>query len=138
MAALDVYYAREHGDEPVTVGTVEEIDALIDHVRAESPAIAPILMEVHLSGDPYTQGLDVGVNGDVGVLRYSGREWFEGVYSTGAGPADGEPLQYFYMDTDTEFPPNSEIPLDDVRQAVREFLVTDGDRPANITWQADR
>ena len=135
MAALDVYYARGHGDDPVTVTTVDGIDALIDQVRAESPEGAPILMEVHISGDPYGQGLDVGVNGDRGVLRYSGREWPEGVYSTGAGPAGGKPLQYFYMDTDTEFPSNAEVPLATVRQAVREFLATKGARPTSVAWQ---
>lgn len=137
MAALDVYYARGHGDAPVTVATTDDVDALLDRVRAESPEHAPILMEVHISGDPYSQGLDVGVNGDRGVLRYSGRDWPEGVYSTGDGPAQGEPLRYFYMDTDTEFPPNSDVPLTTVRQAVREFLTTNGARPTCVEWQAE-
>jgi hypothetical protein len=138
VAALDVYYARGHGDDPVTVATVDGVDALIDQVRAESPEGAPILMEVHISGDPYSQGLDVGVDGDRGVLRYSGREWPEGVYSTGTGPADGEPLRYFYMDVDTEFPANADVPLATVRQAVREFLATNGARPTNVAWQSAR
>ncbi|MFB9905614.1 Imm1 family immunity protein [Allokutzneria oryzae] len=138
MAALDVYYARGHGDNPITVSTPDEVDALIDRVRAESPETAPILMEVHISGDPYTQGLDVGINGDRGVLRYSGRDWPEGVYSTGDGLAEGKPLAYFYMDTCTEFPPNAEVPVDTVRQAVRDFLATDGDRPSGIVWQPER
>lgn len=138
MAALDVYYARGHGEHPVTVATADDVDALIDRVRAESPAHAPILMEVHIAGDPYGQGLDVGIGEDRGALRYSGRDWPEGVYSIGDGPADAEPSQYFYMDTDTEFPPNADIPLATVRQAVREFLATDGARPTCVEWQAER
>jgi hypothetical protein len=135
VVALDVYYARGHGDKPVTVTTVDAVDVLIDSVRVESLEQAPILMEVHISGDPYSQGLDAGINGDRGVLRYSGRDWPEGVYSAGSGPAQGEPLQYFYMDTYTEFPPNADLPLAMVRQAVREFLVTLGARPSCVEWQ---
>lgn len=137
MAALDVCYARGHGDTPVTITTPDEVDALIERVRAESPKHAPILMEVHLSGDPYAQGLDVGIKGDRGLLRYSGRDWPEGVYSAGDGPAEGEPLVYFYLDTYTEFPPNAEVSLVAVRQAVRDFLATNGARPAGVKWQPD-
>ncbi|MBB4968139.1 Imm1 family immunity protein [Saccharothrix violaceirubra] len=67
MGSLDVHYLYEHGDTPGTVSTVDEVDALIDRVRAESPPAAPILMEVHRSGDPYAQGLDVGIEVDRGA-----------------------------------------------------------------------
>jgi hypothetical protein len=134
VAALDVYYRRDHGAAPTTVSTSDEVTELIDRVRAESPESAPILMELHLSGDPYTQGLDVGINGDCGVLRYSGRDWPEGVYS--AGSAGRKPVAYFYMDTWTEFPANAEVPLTIVRQAVQQFLATDGARPTCVEWQA--
>ena len=136
MAALDFYYARGHGDNPITVATADDVDALIERVCAESAENAPILMEVHISGDPYSQGLDVGVVGDHGALRYSGRDWPEGVYSTGDGPTDGEPLHYFYMDTDTEFPSNADVPLATIRKAVLEFLATNGARPTCVEWQA--
>jgi hypothetical protein len=135
VAALVAYYARGHGADPLTVATVDGVDELLARVRAESPERAPILMEVHIAGDPYTQGLDVGVNGDRGVLRYSGRDWPEGIYSRGRGTAEGEPLRYFYMDTETEFPANAEITLDTIRQAIREFLTSDGARPNCVEWR---
>jgi Immunity protein Imm1 len=135
VAALDIHYARGHEDNPVTVTTADAVDVLIDGIRAESPESAPILMEVHISGDPYNQGPDVGINGDHGVLRYSGRDWPEGIHSTGNGPTDGEPLRYFYMDTYTDFPSNADIPLTTIRQAVREFLATLGARPNCVEWQ---
>jgi len=137
VAALDVYYARGHGDDPVTVTTPDEVDALVERVRGESPQHAPILMEVHLSDDPYAQGLDVGIKSDRGVLRYSGGDWPEGVYSTGDGLVGGEPLGYFYMDTYTEFPANAEVPLAVVRQALHDFLTTEGERPTGIAWQPE-
>jgi hypothetical protein len=135
VVALAVYYARGHGEDPVTITTGDEVDALIDRVRAQSPAKAPILMEVHIAGDPYAQGLDVGINGDRGVLRYGGREWPEGVFSFGGDQADETPLLYFYMDADTEFPRTAEVPLAVVRQAVRDFLATGGALPSGVTWR---
>jgi hypothetical protein len=135
MGSLDVYYLFEHDDNPVVLSTVDEVDALIDRVRAESPQAAPILMDVHMSGEPYAQGLDVGIADDHGVIRYSGREWPRGVVSTGDGPADGEAHPYFYMGHWREFPANAEIPLEVIRQAVKEFMESDGARPTCVRWQ---
>ncbi|MEU6155155.1 Imm1 family immunity protein [Actinosynnema sp. NPDC047251] len=130
-----MYYLYEHGDIPVTLSTVDEVDALLDRVRVESPPAAPMLMDVHLSGDPYAQGLDVGVAVDRGVIRYSGREWPHGVVSTGDGSADGEPRSYFYMGHGREFPANSEVPIDVIRKAVKEFMESNGARPTCVRWQ---
>jgi hypothetical protein len=135
VIALAAYYARGHGDNPVLVETADAVDLLIDRVRAESPTRAPILLELHLADDPYAQGLDVGVNGDHGVLRYSGREWPDGLYSFGDA-AETTPKRYFYLDSDTEFPASAEIPLAVVRQAVRDFLATGGALPPGVTWRA--
>lgn len=136
MGPLDVYYLSTQ-EYPVVVSTVEEVDALIDRVRAESPPAAPILMDVHLSGDPYSQGLDVGISTDCGVIRYSGREWPEGVVSTGEHAADQTERPYFYMGHWREFTASAEVPLDVIKQAVKEFLMTDGARPTCIRWQPD-
>ena len=137
MGSLDVYYLFEHDDSPVVVTTAEEVDTLIDRVRAESPEQAPILMDVHMSGDPYSQGMDVGVSDDHGVIRYSGRDWPGGVVSTGDGSANGAELSYFYLGHWRGFPANSEIPLDLVRKAIKEFMTTDGARPPSLRWQPE-
>ncbi|MEU4802781.1 Imm1 family immunity protein [Actinosynnema sp. NPDC023587] len=132
-----MYYLFEHDENPIVLTTAEEVDALIDRVRSDSPPQAPILMDVHLSEDPYAQGLDIGVSGGHGVVRYSGRNWPRGVVSVNDGePADGKERSYFYMGHWRGFPANSEIPLDLVRAAVKEFMATDGARPECICWQA--
>jgi hypothetical protein len=135
VGSLDVYYLREHGKNPMVVSTVEEVDALIDRVRAESPPAAPILMYVHLSGEPAAQGLDVGISSDCGIIRYAGREWPEGVLSTGENPDDHTERPYCYMDNWTGLPAGAEVSLDVIRQAVKEFLATDGARPTCVRWQ---
>ncbi|WP_436500004.1 Imm1 family immunity protein [Actinokineospora sp. HUAS TT18] len=135
MGSLDVYYLPEHDESPVVVATEDEVDALIDAVAAQSPSTAPILMDVHLSGDPYAQGLDVGVAAERGLIRYAGRDWPLGVVSTGAAPAGGNPVPYFYMGHWREFPSNAEIPLATIKAAIKEFMSTDGGRPASVKWQ---
>jgi hypothetical protein len=42
-AALEVSYARGHGNQPVTMTAAQELDALVDRVRIESPQDAPTL-----------------------------------------------------------------------------------------------
>jgi hypothetical protein len=134
VGSLDVYYLPEQ-DSPIVVSTMEEVDALIDRVRAESPSAAPILMDVHLSGNPAPQGLDVGISTDCGVIRYSGRDWPRGVMSTGEKRTDQTERPYFYMGHWRKFTASAEIPLDVIREAVKEFLVTDGARPTCVQWQ---
>jgi Immunity protein Imm1 len=71
-----------------------------------------------------------------GVVRYSGRDWPRGVVSVNDDePSDGEERSYFYMGHWRGFPANSEIPLDLVRAAIKEFMATDGARPECIRWQ---
>lgn len=140
MGALEVYYLPEHADHALTVAGPDQVDALISTMSATSPPDAPILAELHLAGDPYTQGLEVGVRTDHGVIRYTGRQWRHGTTSTTQPPDPGpdtRPCAYFYMGHWREFPPNAEVPLTQITQAVKEFLDTDGERPTNIHWQTE-
>ena len=137
MGSLDVYYAPEHGERPVKVETPEQVDALIDRLRAESSDDVPILMQLYVSDDIHGQELSAGVRGNRGVLRYAGRDWFEGVYSVGGAPVCDDAVLYFYMGNDTEFPSDAEIDLDAVRNGVKEYLATDGARPHGVVWRPD-
>ncbi|CRK56026.1 hypothetical protein [Alloactinosynnema sp. L-07] len=135
MGSLDVYYLPEHDESPVMVATEDEVDAFIDKVVAQSPMAAPILMDLHLSGDPYAQGLDVGVVAERGLIRYAGRDWPLGVVSTGEASAGGNPVPYFYMGHWREFPSNAEISLATIKAAIKEFMSTNGVRPICVQWQ---
>ncbi|MEV5754954.1 Imm1 family immunity protein [Actinoallomurus sp. NPDC052308] len=138
MTSLDIWYRGQN--EPVTAASADDVDALIERIRTGLPTGRRIIMDVHLTGDPWSQGLDVGIRadpaGDVGVLRYSGREWRDGVYSTsqhGPSPAVGDEGKLWY--DDSPFPADAELPIDTIREAVREFMTTGGARPQCITWQ---
>lgn len=77
----------------------------------------------------------VGVHGDRGALSYQGAdgrgEEFVHLYSRGDGPA--EPVLY---ETE-EFPPDCEVPLGTIVEALVEFLET-AKRPTSLTWQSAR
>ncbi|PRY43929.1 Imm1 family immunity protein [Umezawaea tangerina] len=138
MGSLNAYYARDHAAEPVTLSTSADVAAFVERLRARSLETGPLLAQVYLTDDVHAQELSAGVDGDRGVLRYAGREWFEGVYSLGDEAGSDEALVYYYMDNDTEFPPNSQVSVDVVRRAVEEYLRTNGERPTGVRWQADR
>lgn len=135
MGSLDVYYLAEHGAKPIVLASSEDVDSLIDQVSAGSPPGAPIMMDVHLSGDPYAQGLDVGVASDRGMVRYAGGDWPLGVISAGTGDAPDVEVAYFYMGNWRGFPARSEISLVTVSQAIKEFMVSNGARPTCVQWE---
>jgi hypothetical protein len=133
LGSLNAYYTRDHAAEPIVLSTGAAVAAFVRRLRAESLDAGPLLAQLYLSDDVHAQELSVGVDGDHGVLRYAGREWFEGVYSIG----DGDAGIYYYMDNDTEFPPNSRVSVDIVQRAVEEYLRTNGERPTNVRWQGE-
>jgi hypothetical protein len=42
------------------------------------------------------------------------------------------------MGNDTDFPVDSEIPIDLIRQATKEFIASGGERPTCVQWQPYR
>lgn len=56
--------------------------------------------------------------------------------SGATGGGDGQ-VAYCAIGHRREFPDHSEIPVDLVRQAVKEFLISGGQRPECVQWQAE-
>ena len=135
MATLNAYYTAEHADNPVVVDSTEDVAALLAGVTREYPDGAAVLITITVADDPWGQELSVGVDGDKGVLRYSGRSDFHGCYSKSAEPSNADPVIYYYVTADTEFPPNSELPARALYAAVSEYLETGGQRPTAVEWQ---
>ena len=59
----------------------------------------------------------------------------DGTYFTQGKPGGPEDVVYYYTGSDREFPADSELPIEVLRQAVKEFLDSGGERPNSPTWQ---
>lgn len=137
----ETYYLHEHGDHPLVVRTDDDIDALIDALMAESfdHSLANLYIverPLNTAGVPdHEFGVAVDAEREVGGLWYlgAGGSW----YSLGAR-SDRDEVYYCYMGNDTGFPLDSEIPLNLIRQAAKEFLDTGGERPTCVSWQPCR
>jgi hypothetical protein len=96
-----------------------------------------VLLTVVVSDDPWKSELSVGIDGNKGVLHYAGEDTPpNGVYSKSPTPTNAEPVVYYYVTADTEFPPNAEIPVSMVETSLIEYLTTSGERP-HVRWLAD-
>lgn len=134
--ALEVWFDEEQ-DVGRTVRTPDELDAVLREIAELSTDEWPVLAQLVFTEDGrpahWSPTFDIGFRRDVGVLFFADSQ--HGYYSKGAGPAVGEPLLYMYMSSDTEFPPNAEVPTDLVRQAAHEVMST-RQRPTCVEWQA--
>ncbi|GAA0589248.1 hypothetical protein GCM10010174_00100 [Kutzneria viridogrisea] len=105
---------------------------------AEQPQarLVALYLGDQLDGDFPSVEFLVGVGGGVpvGVLRVADADglW---VSRNPAGDQGGKPpVAYHYMGVGEEFPPDAELPLDEVRAAVLEY-VRIGVRPTCVQWQ---
>ncbi|MDQ0989392.1 Imm1 family immunity protein [Streptomyces sp. V3I7] len=134
---VQAYYRREHGDNPVLLQNPSDVDALIDALLASRSsenlaALHSLDRSLVPAGVPDHELL-IGADGDrqVGVLGFMDDANFVSL-----GPSKGEgDISYSIMGNVTEFPISSEIPIALVRQAVKEFLSTGGQRPVCVQWQ---
>ena len=130
MTAI-VQVVFDQDQEPVTVSTVEGLDAVLDHVAAGSTLDTPPL--VALDMPDRQRSMMVGLRGSLGVLNYVDFAGGGGSASK-ADSAGVKPPAYFYCDTWTELPSDAEVSIAVVRRAAREFLTT-GERPTCVNWQ---
>jgi hypothetical protein len=135
---VEAYYRKEHAENRPVLGSVEDVDALIESLLA-APAyhnmaeLHSLDRELLSSGFPDHELL-VGVDRDrqVGVLEFMDAEG--NVVTLGASTGRGE-VSYFIVGNPTEFPDRSEIPIELVSEAVKEFLTSEGRRPKCVQWQ---
>ncbi|WP_169735424.1 Imm1 family immunity protein [Actinokineospora inagensis] len=115
------------------------VRALVDRVRQDSVRYdAPLFTQWCVDGDADSPEFCVGVDGDVGVLSYTGRAW-PGLWSSHNGTPDtGEVVTYSYMSNATEFSTNNQIPYPEVLAAAEFFFVSGGDRPSSVAWQEEK
>jgi hypothetical protein len=133
--SLNVYYEAEHADRPVVVDEPGQVRSLLADVRRRYPQGSAVLITVVLGDDPWGPELSIGLDGGRGVVRYAGHDHPAGVYSRNPTPSNTEPVIYYYVTADTEFPPDAEVPTATVEAAMTEFLTTGGKLPTVVEWQ---
>jgi len=124
----------EGTDEATLVRTSVELEALLEKARGVD---YPILLEVLDAASPNRVILNVGLDGDLGVLRYAGGDHRRGVYSINpdSAPSQAEVVLYYYMNIDREFPASAQCPAEVVLRACVEFMETGGGLPSCVEWQ---
>jgi hypothetical protein len=132
VAKLEAWFDVED-DEPNTVTTAAELDAVLDTVSGWPGRNT---VQLILAGHPERGMLDVGLDAEHGrgVLYYAGPTAPDGCCTQGPHTADETPL-YYYMGSDTEFPADAEVPLGVVRRAAHEYMTTGGERPSGVQWR---
>jgi hypothetical protein len=132
----------KNGVGPTLLETADDVDALIEAVLVEPFGNSVIalystarpLME---SGVPDHE-LRVALHAEakVGGIRYAGDDGtHEGSWYVPGQVSEREEVFYYYQGHDQGWPQDSEVSIDQVRQAVREFVAGAGSRPQSFEWR---
>ncbi|GLZ36461.1 Imm1 family immunity protein [Actinokineospora sp. NBRC 105648] len=137
MRSLTAFYGQDDDESGVILATEVDVDVLLDRIQQDSTRLGcPFLVQVYITGESgiHTPEVGVGVDGEYGAMSYSGRQWPGLWLSVGSDSAPGV-TSYDFMGNETEFPRSARIPMPSLRQGLKEFLTTGGDRPVSIEWK---
>ncbi|GAB1644278.1 Imm1 family immunity protein [Krasilnikovia sp. MM14-A1259] len=130
-------YRLDHVEVPLRLSGPGDVDALIDSLL-EGPddqnlAQLHSLDRTLLPSGDFDHELLVGADRALGVGALAFMD--EGNWTT-LGPEGGRTeVNYFIMGHLTEFPERSDISIDLLRRAVKEFVLSGGKRPTCVDWQ---
>jgi hypothetical protein len=135
---VEAYYRPQHDDNRELLTTSADVDALIDSLLAGPTQ--QNLAELHsLERAPLPSGtpdheLLVGADQmlQVGVLEFMDAS---GNWTTVGSPEGRTEVRYSCVNHVTEFPAHSEIPIDLLCRAVKEFCLSGGQRPTCVQWK---
>lgn len=113
MVALTASFDAD-SDESTIVETAADLDRVLDTVSGWE---GRVIVQLRIAGP-------------VGA-----RVWFSKA-TPGPEWSAADRILYYYMNCDTEYPADSEIPLDVVRRAAHEFMETNGQRPTSPVWHS--
>jgi hypothetical protein len=132
MVALTAWYDPDE-DEPITVNSRDDLEALLDRAIADSTdAAVPPLIQLSRRDPEGWAILQVGLNDQRGIITHT--DGSGGAISSN-GDSDGQNVNYDYMGHLRDVPANAEIPIQLVRKAAHEYLDSAGKRPACVNWQ---
>jgi hypothetical protein len=134
--SIEALYRPEHIGKLEVITTLAGVDTMIDALLAgpENENLAQVFSRERplLPAGVHDHELLAGVDKDrmVGVLAFRDDGNWASLGSEGRGI-----VLYYITGHPAEFPDRSEIPVDLARQAVKEFLVSGGQRPECVQWQ---
>jgi len=131
MTRMDAQVEWSRREKPIECHSVAEIDRLLDRAHAENSSKAPLLAVVTYRGYGVCVGL--GIDPTVVEIHYPP---CDGEYytSTAKDGTSEELVDFFNRQGHYQYRRNAFVPLDEARQAVREFLET-GYLTERIHWR---
>lgn len=145
MKSLYVSYTGVAPQGDAKLNAVEDVDTVLDGVRDWVGDQGALLMMIgFVDGDEASPLLQAGINGDRGLLTYEGPTATDGLLSDGSkskpkakGSRTEGSVSYFFQGTEAEFPATAEVPFGTVKEAVKEFLTSEGKQPTAVAWRPD-
>lgn len=137
-ARVEARYQQGHGLQPKLINTPDDVDELIDALlngpAHHSMAELHSLEREKLPSGFFDHELLVGVYAtlQIGAITFMDES---GNHDTVGDSESREDPVYHFAGHMTEFPERSEIPLELVRQTVKEFVSSGGHRPECVAWK---
>ncbi|MEV7783164.1 Imm1 family immunity protein [Kitasatospora sp. NPDC088351] len=134
----EVRYRREHMDSPRHLEMVEDVDSLINELLF-GPKNENLAQIIHLSRERVAFGwpdheLVVGVDKELNVGLMSFMDRTENYVTAGPENSRNAP-EYYLAGHWRSFPDQTEVSIDLVCEAVKEFLLSGGQRPVCVKWK---
>ncbi len=142
MSKVEAYFKHGHGDSPVILTSASDADALVDALLAEpfDNSVAALYDLdrpcVPAAPDVPDHELRIAIDSrtNVGGICYTGGDTDGTAYVPGA-TSQREEMFYVYMSHGEAWPKDSEVSIEQVRQAVKDFIEGNGARPAGFEWR---
>jgi hypothetical protein len=140
---IEAYFRHEHDGEPVVLRTDADVDQLVDDLLAES--FDHTMAALYLTERPLTEqgypdhDFRVGINAErnLGGMKFAGTiDGAAGVWYAVGTASQHDEVVYEYAGHPETLPIDSELPLELISEAVKEFLRSGGERPGSIQWRA--
>ncbi|MFD7161479.1 Imm1 family immunity protein [Kribbella sp. NPDC059898] len=138
---VEAYYRPSDG--PTLLKNADDVDALIDTVLAEPFGNSVIALysaarPLVAAGVPdHELRVALHAEANVGGIRYAGDDGAqEGSWYVPGQVSSREEVFYYYAGHDQGWPQDSEVTIEQVRRAAREFVSGNGARPGSFEWRA--
>jgi hypothetical protein len=117
-------------ENEVVVGSMQELDALLDRITGEAEATELPMIAVLGREDGST--LSIGLGRPYSVLSFIDAS-HDPPYFMSRGEERSDPVAFVFSGEMTEFPPWSAIPTEQAREGIRHFFET-GELSPKVDW----